>query len=324
VVALASLARRRGPRRKLHAGAALLASFALVSLVTGGCGTSSTDVAPADAGAHDAALDARADAPQDAPLFPVDDGGGTPDAPPKAPPACAGGFGPTTTCGMANTLSWSCANATSCTYECTGSSSASGPVACTGNTPFTIDAAGESCVIHATGPGGTSSANASASCGTVVKTPMCTASFAGCGDGSTITWSCTDASTCAFSCSGSISAGGAVACAGTSPVAVGLAGETCSITANGPGGTGSTTAVATCLPPACTASFSGCGATSSVSWNCDRATSCSFDCTGAVVGSGSTTCSGTTPLDVGTVGESCTISAVGAGGTASATATACH
>lgn len=154
-------------------------------------------------------------------------------------PACSATMGG---CGETSTISWSCADATSCSYACSGTASAGGAIACSGSTPFAVGAAGETCTITGTGVGGTGAATVVATC----LPPRCTGSFDGCGPTSSVTWDCKDATACTFDCTGSAAGSGSLPCSGTTPFAIGAAGETCTISATGPGGSGSVTAKAPC------------------------------------------------------------------------------
>lgn len=264
-----------------------------------------------DPSAPAAADDAVADL-GDVALFPVDDGG------PVGPaPACTGGFGAATiACGSAGTLTWSCTNATTCSYDCVGTTASSGAVACSGSASVVVDTAGESCTIHATGTGGSAQAIANAAC---AGKPACSGSFTGCGQTSTVSWSCLGATSCTYDCTGTYVSSGAVACDGSIAIAVGAAGERCTVTGTGPGGTASGSFEATCLPPACSGSLGGCGASSTASWSCTGASACTYVCSGSIASSGPLACAGSTPLAVGDAGESCTISATGPGGDAATT-----
>ncbi len=201
---------------------------------------------------------------------------------------------------------------------------------CSGSGPYTVGAAGETCTINALGSdGSTGTATATVSCMATGGPPACSASFGpapACGAAAVVTWNCTNATSCTHVCTGTTPSSGAVPCAGSEPLAVGAAGERCTINAVGAGGaTTATTATVSCVPaPSCSASFGpapACGSPAVVTWNCTNATSCDYVCMGTSPSSGPVPCSGSAPYTVGAAGERCTIHAVGAGG-AAATATA--
>ena len=77
-------------------------------------------------------------------------------------------------------------------------------------------------------------------------------------------------------------------------------------------------------PPTCHAGFSSptaCGQNATVTWNCTNATSCTYSCTGSLTQSGSTACSGSESILVNDAsGEHCTLTALGAAGTTTVSA----
>lgn len=162
----------------------------------------------------------------------------------------------------------------------------------------------------------------------VCMRPTCSARFSpptACGPNTTVSWNCTNARSCTYSCTGTWTGSGSGPCSGSAELPLDAAGEHCSLFASGAGGTATVSASTYCNPPPpqCNGAFGSrptCGGNAQVTWNCTGATSCTYSCTGTFIGSGPLDCSGSMQIPVGSAGEHCTIIAVGAGGTGSATA----
>jgi hypothetical protein len=168
------------------------------------------------------------------------------------PPACTVQFTPNSVvCGAQSTASWTCSNSSTCRAVCNGMVyDFPCPSGVPGSAPLTVPVGGLSCQFTATGPGGSSTVTATASC---VPPPTCTVQMnppsVVCPGTTTGEWNCRNAATCTADC-------------GAGPVALdcpdgvtrtfpglGVAapsGLSCRFTATGPGGTFTTTAVATC------------------------------------------------------------------------------
>ncbi len=227
-------------------------------------------------------------------------------------------------------------NATTCRANCIAGGKcslpgksgvcASGLISCTSGLPVceqVVTASPEVC-----GDGLDNDCNGVVDDPTLCMRPTCSASFSppmACGPNTTVSWNCTNATSCTYSCTGTWTGSGSGACSGSAELPLDATGEHCSLVASGAGGTATVSVSTYCIPPPprCSVSFGSrpaCGGNAQVTWNCTGATSCTYSCTGTVVGSGALDCSGSTQLPVGIAGEHCIVSAVGAGGTGTATA----
>lgn len=138
-----------------------------------------------------------------------------------------------------------------------------------------------------------------------------------------------NATTCSYSCSGDTTSSGAIPCNGSTPLEV-QSGVTCTLSGkNGSGLVTSAASVACDGRPACSVFLnvpgppSKCPASGTASWSCVNATSCSYDCSGDLTGSGPVPCNGNLPVNL-VAGASCTLSATNdAGSTTVGVAVTC-
>ena len=221
--------------------------------------------------------------------------------------------------GAASTLTWSTANATSCT----ASSGWSGSKGTSGSTSTGNLGATTGYTLTCDGPGGSASQTVTVAV-TVVPAPSVSLSASptslASGSASTLTWTATNATTCTASdgWSGSKNTAG-----GTASTGALSATTTFMLSCSGTGGTASNSTTVTVVP-APTVSLSAnptslaSGLASTLSWSATNATSCTAS--GGWSGSKNTT-SGTASTGVLSVTTSFTLSCSGTGGTASDSAT---
>jgi Bacterial Ig-like domain (group 3)/Beta-propeller repeat len=224
------------------------------------------------------------------------------------------------TLGQKATLTWSTANATSCT----ASGAWSGTEASSGTTSVTPTAAGTlSYVLTCTGAGGSGHASASLTVTAALPTVILSVSPTSItlGQSATLTWSSTNAT----SCTASNAWTGSEAVSGTKSETPTAAGSlSYMLTCTGAGGTAHATAALTVTAPAPTVTIAVAptsitvGQSATVTWSSTNATSC----TASGAWSGTEASSGSlsvTPSASGTANYA--LACKGAGGTANGTAT---
>lgn len=174
-------------------------------------------------------------------------GGGTGGAP-GALPSCSATFSNVTpSCGATVNANWSCTNATTCSYSCSGDTTSSGVIPCSGSSPFQVTK-GVKCTLTGKNGNGLATSSASVTCD---GTPACSVIVAvpgppsKCPVSGTASWSCINATSCSYDCSGDVSGSGSVACAGSMPIAF-KTGASCTLTGTSDGGVTTVAASATC------------------------------------------------------------------------------
>ncbi len=165
-----------------------------------------------------------------------------------AVPSCTAAWSNTApSCGSTVTANWSCSNANTCTYQCSGDVTQSGSIPCTGTTKIAISQ-DLSCLLTSHNGKGSTTSSYNVSCD---GKPACSVHFevpgppAACPVSGEAVWSCSGATSCSYVCTGSLAGSGSVSCNGSLPVTL-TQSSSCVITATNAAGSVTATVAATC------------------------------------------------------------------------------